>query len=152
MNVEKLATKLVVTVDSSATITEAANQMRNQHVGALVVTDPSGDALKAIGVITDRDLVVSVIALGLDPKILTAGDVMSTDLLVAKPGDDASATIQHMRRAGVRRVPVVDDNGHLVGLFALDDYLDHLAFSLREVTNLIAREQEEEEQSRLAFH
>lgn len=152
MNVEKLATKRVVTVDGSVTIVDAANEMRNQHVGVLIVTEESGGAIRPVGVITDRDLVVSVIALGLDPRILTAGDVMTNDLLVASPGDDASATIQRMRLAGVRRVPVVDDLGLLLGLFTLDDYLDHLALGLREVTNLIAREEETEEQSRLAFH
>lgn len=152
MNVEKLATKRVVTINGSVTIVDAANEMRNQHVGVLIITEASGGAIRPVGVLTDRDLVVSVIALGLDPRILTAGDVMSRNLLVANPGDDASATIQRMRLAGVRRVPVVDDLGLLIGLFTLDDYLDHLALGLREVTNLIAREEETEEQSRLAFH
>lgn len=151
MTIENLVTRNVATVDTSATVVDLAKEMRNRHVGALVVTEAHGTALKPVGLVTDRDLVVSILALNLAPGELTAGDVMSSHPFTIRLEDDADAAIRRMRGLGVRRAPVVDSAGHLRGLFSMDDYLEHLANGLREVSILIAQERREEEKSRLAL-
>ena len=151
MTVENLVTRNVAAVDAAATIVDAAREMRNRHVGALVVTQSHGVALKPVGIVTDRDLVVSILALDLAPGLLTAGDVMSAHPFTVRLDDDADNAIRRMRGLGVRRAPVVDAAGHLCGMFAVDDYLEHLANGLREVSILIAQERREEEKSRLSI-
>ncbi|MBY0507941.1 MAG: CBS domain-containing protein [Bryobacteraceae bacterium] len=151
MTVEHLVTRNVATVDSAATVVAAAREMRNRHAGALVVTQSQGAATRPVGVITDRDLVVSVLAMDLSPGLLTAGDVMSAHPFTVRLDEDADAVIRRMRGLGIRRAPVVDAAGELRGLFGIDDYLEHLANGLREVSILIAQERREEEKSRLAI-
>lgn len=151
MTVENLVTRNVATVSTSASVVDAAREMRNRHVGALVVTEAQGANLKPVGIVTDRDLVVSVLALDLTPSSLTASDVMSAHPFTVRLEDDADNAIRRMRGLGVRRAPVVDSHGHLRGFFAVDDYLEHLANSLREVSILIAQERREEEKSRLTL-
>ena len=151
MTVENLVTRNVATVDFSATVVDAAREMRNRHVGALVVTKLDGSAARPVGIVTDRDLVVSVLAMDLAPGLLSAGDVMSAHPFTVRLDDDADAAIRRMRGLGIRRAPVVDADGLLRGLFAVDDYLEYLANGLREVSILIAQERREEEKSRLAI-
>ena len=151
MTVENLVTRNVATVDFSATVVDAAREMRNRHVGALVVTKLDGSAARPVGIVTDRDLVVSVLAMDLAPGLLSAGDVMSAHPFTVRLDDDADAAIRRMRGLGIRRAPVVDPDGLLRGLFAVDDYLEYLANGLREVSILIAQERREEEKSRLAI-
>ncbi len=151
MTVENLVTRNVATVAASASVVDAAREMRNRHVGALVVIESHGANVKPVGIVTDRDLVVSVLALDLAPSSLTAGDVMSAHPFTIRMEDDADHVIRRMRGLGVRRAPVVDSLGQLRGFFAVDDYLEHLANSLREVSILIAQERREEEKSRLTL-
>jgi CBS domain-containing protein len=147
MTVENLVTRHVATVDTNATVVDAARAMRNRHVRALVVTQGQ----RPVGMITDRDLVVSILAMDLAPTGITAGDVMTTHPFTLRPEEDADAAIRRMRGLGIRRAPVVDSKGQLCGLFAIDDYLEHLANGLREVSILIAQERREEEKSRAAL-
>jgi CBS domain-containing protein len=149
MKVSTLASKNAVYVDTNATVIEAAKQMRNHHVGALVVTSAESDEFHPVGIVTDRDIVVAVLALDLDPKILTVGDIMGETLFKARPDEDALATIQRMRRLGVRRAPVVSDDGELRGMFTLDDFIAHLAHAMSEVSLLILHEQSEEQSHRV---
>jgi len=151
MTVEHLVTRNVASVDTSATVVQAAREMRNRHVGALVITDAQNGGLKPVGVITDRDLVVSVLAMDLAPGLLTAGEVMTAHPFTVCLDDDADLAIRRMRGLGVRRAPVVDTAGRLQGIFAMDDYLEHLANGLREISILIAQERREEEKSRSAI-
>ncbi len=149
MTVEHLVTRHVATINSNVSVVEAAREMRNRHVRALVVTDAADQ--KPIGILTDRDLVVGILALDLPTDGLTAGDLMTTHPFTLRPDEDADSAIRRMRGLGVRRAPVVNAAGQLAGLFSMDDYLEHLANSLREVSILIAQERREEEKSRLAL-
>lgn len=151
MTVENLVTRNVATVDASASVVDVAREMRNRHVGALVVTVADTGGVKPVGVVTDRDLVVSVLAVDLAAAKLTAGEVMSAHPFTVRLEDEADTAIRRMRGLGVRRAPVVDVRGHLRGMFAVDDYLEHLANALREVVILNAQERREEEKSRLSL-
>lgn len=124
MRVGQHCRRSVVTVDPKADLNEAARLMRDQHVGFLVAVEPRHEGQAPVGVITDRDIVVQVVAAGVDASELTVADVMTRKPVLASEHDDVAELIHGMRMAGVRRAPVVDARGCLVGIIALDDAFD----------------------------
>jgi predicted transcriptional regulator len=113
-----------------------------------VVAERSGKALCPLGILTDRDIVVEVIAdnIGLDE--VTVRDTMSDQLITASEDDDLLATLMQMRENGVRRLPVVDGKGHLVGILTADDVIGLVARELAEVWALIVHQQGRETEIR----
>ncbi len=148
MRVGSICNRNLVSVSRNASVVTAAQLMRDRHVGALVVTDTSGR--RALGMVTDRDLVVTVIAQDAeDVSRLEVGDVMSVDLVTAYEDENFEEVLSRMRENGVRRVPVVDNDGILVGLLALDDLLQFVGEdALDDLAELVAREQEIERELR----
>jgi CBS domain-containing protein len=142
MRVGDICSRNAVTVREFDDLTAAAQLMRQQHIGYLVVIEPRVDERSAtpVGVITDRDIVVGVVARQADPRSLRVGDVMTRQPVLATEDGSVSAALHHMREIGVRRVPVVDRGGALVGVLSLDDVLDSLAEELTEVASSIRRE------------
>jgi CBS domain-containing protein len=134
----------VVTCNRDTKIDEVAQLMRRHHVGDVVVTDQSKGKPVPVGIITDRDIVASVIALELDPTIFSAGDLVSRPLITVREDFGVFEVIQQMRKNGVRRMPVVDEAGALVGIVSVDDLIDLLAAEMGELAKLISREQAEE--------
>ena len=102
----------------------AAQLMRENHVGCLVVVDEIGGQRIVVGMLTDRDIVTAVVAADLAPSTLRVEDVMTTDLVTAREDDSLIDLIRTMRRKGIRRIPVVGQQGELLGLATLDDALD----------------------------
>ena len=145
MTVGKLCARNVATGTRSTTVLEAAKQMRHRHVGDLVVVE--GNA--PVGVVTDRDIVISVVATGLDPAVFTLGDLLLKDAITCTEDLDATACLQQMRTHAIRRMPVMDQNGILVGIITVDDLLRMLAGELGEVAKLIEREQVVEMKTRV---
>jgi CBS domain-containing protein len=131
-----------VTVRRSDEITQAARAMRQHHVGYLVVTepDPADGSERPVGVLTDRDIVVTVLAGEADPRTLRVGDVMTQNPVVVPESDSPEKALEAMRRIGVRRVPVVDARGRLVGVLSLDDILDVLAEDLQQLSSAVRKE------------
>ncbi len=128
----------------------AAQRMREQHVGCLVVVE---EGLRGqhypTGILTDRDIVVGVLAQtdkGLD--LLRVDDVMTRRLVLAKDTEDLDVALSRMRLAGVRRAPVVDSDGALKGLLSFDDILEHIEKQVGALTRLVDREREREEGAR----
>ena len=111
----------------STSVTAAAQLMREDHVGCLVVVEDTNGSRQVRGLITDRDIVMSVVAMGLDPEPLCLEDVMSASLVTANEDDPLPVLMRNMREHGVRRVPVVGPNDELMGLVTLDDVLKILA-------------------------
>jgi CBS domain-containing protein len=136
----------VVTIRPFDELTAAARLMREEHIGYLIVVEPNlGDAtVNPVGVLTDRDIVVTVVARETDPRSLKVGDVMTRQPVVAAEDDSIATALQEMRRIGVRRLPVVGQRGQLVGVLSLDDVLDGLAAELQNVAGSIRREQQVE--------
>jgi CBS domain-containing protein len=134
MSLEKLMQKSVCTVDRSTTLVEAARQLMQHSVGALVITEPSEPG--PVGIITDRDL-VAMVAKGLDPKQTTV-DWFAQPALETVRVDDALETVTHkMRESGVRRLPVLDVDGRLAGIVSLDDVLVLLGREISDVASTI---------------
>jgi CBS domain-containing protein len=115
-HVSDIMTSAPVTVEPQTSVTAVARIMRDQDLGAVLVTD--GDELR--GLVTDRDLVVRSLAGGGDPEQTTVADACSDDLVTVTPEDDLDHAIELMRDHAVRRVPVID-HGHPVGIVSLGD-------------------------------
>lgn len=148
MHIGDICTVDTITCLADETVQGAALLMRQYHVGDLVVVEQRIDTRVPLGIVTDRDIVVSVIALGLDPASLLVGDIMSTDLLTARSGDDPAETIERMRARGIRRVPVIDAAGALAGIVSADDLLAYLADEMGELARISARQQAHETRAR----
>ncbi len=142
MNAGDICTRDVVTVREFDELTAAAQLMRDKHVGYLVVVAPMVDesAFKPVGVITDRDIVVAVVAKEADPRSLRVGDLMSRQPVVVEETASISAALGEMRRIGVRRMPIVARNGSLTGVLSLDDILGALSTELLDVAGSIRSE------------
>lgn len=126
----------------------AARLMRTHHVGDLVVVeDPEGDRVP-LGVITDRDLVLEVLGNGLDPATATLGNLMQRPVVIANEEEDTSAVIERMHTHGVRRVPVVDGHGAVVGIITLDDLLRVFVEETAKLVQIMSRGQDHERRAR----
>jgi CBS domain-containing protein len=137
LNVGDVCTRDVSYAYRSTSVNEAARMMRERHVGSLVVVDETDQGRVVAGMLTDRDIVTSIVAKDVDPRIVRIDDAMSRDLVTAREEDSILDVLAVMRRKGVRRVPVVDGNGALTGLVALDDVLGLVADELRLVVQAI---------------
>jgi CBS domain-containing protein len=134
----------VVTVGTHDSLRDAAALMRQHHVGDVVVVDRSGGYLAPLGILTDRDIVVEVVAEGVELDDVTVGDAMTGELITAGEDDELLSTLERMREHAVRRLPVINDKGVLVGIVTLDDIIGLLAKQLTEVWALIVRERRHE--------
>lgn len=145
MAVGTICTRRVVTVDRAIDVGAAARVMRDKQVGYLVVTDAASGGQKPVGVITDRDIVIKVMAPGLEPRSRKVGDVMTLEPLVAGYADDIGKTLHRMRALGVRRVPVINTQGNIAGVLSLDDAFDHLVSQMADVAGSIRNQQPTEQ-------
>lgn len=128
------ATSVVAVVEPETPALVVAQLMRKHHIGALVVVDAS-EKRRPVGIVTDRDLVLELMAEGLDPAVFTAGDIMSVDLVMATPDMDAMDAVQLMKTHRLRRLVIADDEERLVGIATMEDVLELLT---RELANLAA--------------
>jgi len=148
MPISEICNREVVIVQPNSTILEAAQLMRQHHGGNVVVAEERGGVNVPVGIVTDRDLVVEIMAPGLNPTAITVGDIMAPGLVTVKENAGVSETIEYMRAKGVRRLPVVNDRGGLVGILTLDDLLELLAEELLALAKLVKYEQKKETMSR----
>ena len=138
MKTRDLCRKTVVTAPPAASLPEVARLMRANHVGSVVIAEEG--SRRPLGIVTDRDIVLEVLAKGLEPATVKAADIMSTAPVVSGGDDDALWTLKVMRDRGVRRLPVVEPDGTLHGIIALDDLLESAAGSLQDVVQAIGTE------------
>jgi CBS domain-containing protein len=148
MPISEICNREVVIVQSGSAVLEAAQLMRQHHVGDVVVVEERGGVRVPVGIVTDRDLVVEIMAPELDQRVITVGDIMIPELVTVEENAGVSETIEYMRAKGVRRVPVVDNSGGLVGILTLDDLLELLAEELLALAKLVKHEQKNETMNR----
>ncbi len=148
MPVSEVCNREVVIVRAQDSALEAAQLMRTHHVGDVVVVEDRGGTRVPIGIVTDRDLVVEIMAAKLNPAAITTSDIMVPELAAVKENVGLFEAIEYMRAKGVRRLPVVDDNGGLIGILTLDDLLELLADEMAALAKLVKQEQKKETMSR----
>jgi CBS domain-containing protein len=149
MNVGQICQRHAITVKPSDELRTAAKLMREHHIGFLVVVPPAAEGeQEPLGVITDRDIVVSTLAIDVDPASVSVGDVMTCNPTVALLEDSIADALSQMRHRGVRRLPVVGDYGKLVGVVSLDDILRQRADEIGAAAAVIAKGQQRESRAR----
>jgi CBS domain-containing protein len=147
MNIGQACNREVTLAYEDERVADIAMRMRERHVGSVIVV--ARDARRVpIGVLTDRDIVVEVLAAGLDYRTVTVGEIMSRDPAAVREDDDVVDALRIMRTRGVRRLPVLSRGGALAGIVAIDDLLEIFAGQVDDVVRAIGREQLREAQAR----
>ena len=136
MAVRDLCRRDVDTARYDESALDAARRMRDKQVGTVVVVDGE----RPVGILTDRDLTVRVLAAGLDPGKTRVSEVMTPSPTTVTEDTEIVAAIGHMRSGRFRRLPVVGPDGHLRGIIALDDVIGVVATELADVGPLLLRE------------
>jgi len=144
MTIGTICNREVITVSRESTALNAAKLMRQYHVGDVIVIEARGEISVPIGILTDRDIVVELVATELNCNVLTAGDIMVENLAVIKEDAGIYDAIKTMTTKGVRRLPVVDNEGGLIGIVTLDDLILLLAKEFGTLAKLVTREQKNE--------
>ena len=140
----------VVTVAPGTSVAEAAALMRKHHVGSVVIVEDQAGAQIPTGIVTDRDIVVEVVAACLDASALAVGEIVQRPLVTITSEATCSQVVREMSIQGVRRLPVVNADGTLAGIVALDDVLLDLVAPLVAVGDLANRERSFELHTRTA--
>jgi CBS domain-containing protein len=144
MAVGEICNREVVIAEKTLSVVDAAQLMRKHHVGDLVVVDEKGGRKHPVGIVTDRDIVVEVVAAGVTPDALKVGDIMGAEVATVRESEGLFEALRFMRDKGVRRMPVVDRDGGLVGILTLDDLLTLLAEEMTELAKLVSHARQRE--------
>jgi len=140
--IRDLAIHKVVTVASDTSLRDCAQVMREKHVGSLVLVDPG--SRRPLGIVTDRDIVVEAVAVGLDPKTITAGDIAAKPVVTVRDDEDVLEALARMRENGVRRLPVTGPGGQLAGVLSLDDLLAAMSEQFDSIMRVMIAERTKE--------
>jgi CBS domain-containing protein len=148
MPIGELCNRDTVIANRDDTVAEAAKLMRQHHVGDVIVVEERNGMRVPVGIVTDRDLVVEIMATDLDPGVITVGDIMEPELVTVKESVGVFEAMQYMRSKTVRRLPVVDENGALVGILTIDDLLELLSEELLAISRLVSYQRQREARQR----
>jgi CBS domain-containing protein len=144
MPVGEICNRDVIVLRRDETILEAAKLMRHHHVGDVIIVEERDGVRIPVGIVTDRDLVVEIMATELDQAVITVGDIIEQELITVKENVAIFDALQYMRSKTVRRLPVVDENGALVGILTLDDLLELLSEELLAIAKLVNYQRQKE--------
>lgn len=148
MPVGEICNREVVIINKKGGILEAARLMRDNHVGDVIVVETKEGRVIPVGILTDRDIVVELIAKEVPLDSVLVEDVMSADLVCVQENRGIWDTIQCMRRKGIRRVVVTDEKGNLAGILSSDDLIDLLSGELSDLVKTFMREQIREKETK----
>ena len=140
MQIAEVCTRDVVACEPDTSIVDVARLMRDHHVGDVIVVERQEGRMVPVGIVTDRDLVIEILAADADPAPLTTADLIGGDLVTVRDTETVYDAIWHMRSRGIRRLPVVDARGSLVGVLTADDVTALLADELTQVARIMPRQ------------
>jgi len=140
MRIGEICSRDVLTAEPSDALAKCAKAMGERNVGSVVVVDRSGGFARPIGILTDRDILRGQFDRHSDLYCLNAGDVMTANPLVLKEDCDVRNAIDCMGQRAVRRVPVVDSGGELVGIVTFDDLLPAIAGQIAAIAGLVSQQ------------
>jgi CBS domain-containing protein len=124
----------VITVSPSTPVSEAALLMRNEDIGALVVVDTAG---RPVGIVTDRDIVISIVADGDNPADFVVEDIMSRNLHIVQEDESIFGILKILGKHSIRRVPVLR-KGKLVGIVSVDDLIVVITTELSNLASALS--------------
>jgi len=136
MSLERICNKSVVTVSRDATVLEAANLMRSKHIGCVVIVQDS----RPVGILTDRDIVLEVVASAKKPAETAVREIMTANLTTINVNYDVLDAARLMRSRGVRRLPLVDEHRRLIGIITMDDVLTALGAEIGDLAAAVQKE------------
>lgn len=139
MTIGKLCKREVITVSKEMSVHEAAGLMKKHNIGDIIIVDEENGA-KPIGIFTDRDIAIKIVAEELDPRSITIGDAVSEELLILKEYQHFQEALEMMCARGVRRAPIVDQHGKIIGIATVDDLILLLTDELGSLAKLIRRQ------------
>ena len=140
MNVGKVCNHEAIFTPTDSSLADVAGLMRKYHVGTVIIVEKRNGRTLPVGIVTDRDLAVKVLAEGIDADTVSLPDLMSRNPLIVAEDDDLNSVLNAMRDRGVRRVPVVDGDGDLTGVLSVDDLLWELSRTLDNIVSLVVRQ------------
>lgn len=141
MPIAQICSRGVVIASPDDSLRTVAELMRVHHVGSVIVTRDDAGLCRPLGIITDRDIVLALVAKDVSPDAVSAGDVMSEPLETIDENDEVWTALERMRSRGVRRLPVLGARDELVGIVSADDLLELVAEELSGLARIIGREQ-----------
>ncbi len=144
MKAREFCNREVVVLEKDASVADAAGLMREHHVGSVVIIDSPEEPRRPVGVLTDRDIVMEFVTQNVSPTDVSVGDAARYKLVTVDQDAGLFEVIELMRSQAVRRIPVVDDRGSLVGLVASDDALELLAEQLSDLVSVVAKQRRRE--------
>lgn len=144
MSISEICNRDVIIIQRDETAREAAKLMRQHHVGDVIVVEDRNGVQVPIGIVTDRDLVMEIVATELDMTAIKVGDIMALELFTVKESTGIFEAIQFMRSKTIRRLPIVNKDGGLIGVLTLDDVLELLSKELLDLAKLVRYEQKKE--------
>jgi CBS domain-containing protein len=150
MGVGEICSREVVFAGRNESVAQAARLMREHHVGSVVVADERNGRCFPVGIVSDRDIAVGVVALGLDPERRNVEGVMPAELVCVRDTDGLGRAVALMRAQGVRRLPVIDGAGALIGILSADDVLEVLCEELYCLAGMVAQGERVEREHRKA--
>jgi len=136
MTVYTVCQTSVVSVKPDATVQFVAELMRDKNIGCVVVTENH----KPVGIITDRDIALRAASLCGEPEMVLIDSIMTRDIRTIRKDTGIFDAIQEMKSSGVRRMPIVDSSGRLVGLLTVDDLIRLLAREMADIARIIGKE------------
>ena len=136
MSLERICNQSVVTISPDATVFEAAKLMQSKHVGCLVIIDGS----RPTGILTDRDIVLKLVVREHKPAETAVKEIMTTNPTMVNINYDLLDAVRLMRSRGVRRLPVVDEHRHLLGIVTMDDVLTVLGAEVGDLAGTVQKE------------
>jgi CBS domain-containing protein len=148
MTIAEYCNRDVAIIEPTETILAAAKVMRSQHVGDVVVVERKGGEVIPIGIITDRDIVLELVAKEVALDSVAAGDMISGGLVTARAAESLADVVNHMRHHGVRRIPVVNEQGGLEGIFCLDNLLELMAEQFHDLVAILHKQADQEDTHR----
>lgn len=143
MRVADICTRNVISVNAEDSVFLAAQRMREEHVGDVLVVRNNQE--RCVGILTDRDITIKIVAENINPETLTVRDVMSDEILTIDEHEDILEALEMMSLAGIRRLPVINEEQCLCGIISVDDIIGTLAESLLETSALPHRQRHREQ-------
>src|SRR5690606_2221720 len=144
MQIGQICNPVVVVARKEMSVADAARLMCEENVGSLVVVEDGVEGRKVTGILTDRDIVLSVVARDLDARTVKVSEVMEANPVSVTTTHSVADALHRMRQHGVRRIPVLSPNGVLEGIVTVDDVLAIIAEELNDLVSTINRQQERE--------
>jgi CBS domain-containing protein len=140
MSIGKICEREVIIAPTDMPVHEAAKLMKKHNIGDIIVVTDKDSKVKPVGILTDRDIAMKIVADELDAKKIGIGDAMSQDLLTLNYHQGVQEAIDMMSAKGVRRAPVVDDQYKIIGIASIDDLLILVADEISSLAKLVRKQ------------